>query len=333
MRNLVRLPLSLSIVFFLFSSVVSAENQPTNEQLAKERMAYYIKYEGVTLLPWYYLAAVDQYERNVQAVRNDLPRKKGAISVHFSRSFWAGKLNPNKKTTSMPIIAFFGGKGLDGDKDGEADPNDPDDVLYTMATYLSQYGYAEKDVKKALKRYYKKEPAVRQILTNAKIFKKYQTVELNGHAFPLPLQYDYSYRSTWGDKRGWGGRRMHEGTDLFAGYGVPVRATTYGIIEMKGWNKYGGWRIGIRDVHNVYHYFAHLSSFSKEAAEGKIVKPGTVIGYVGSSGYGKPGTSGLFPPHLHYGMYKYNGRIEWAFDPYPSLTHWERTERQEAANR
>ena len=27
-------------------------------------------------------------------------------------------------------------------------------------------------------------------------------------------------------------------------------------------------------------------------------------GGVGSSGYGPPGTSGKFPPHLHYGMYK-----------------------------
>lgn len=40
-----------------------------------------------------------------------------------------------------------------------------------------------------------------------------------------------------------------------------------------------------------------------------------------------PGTSGKFPPHLHYGMYKDNGYTEWSFDPYPYLKQWERQER------
>ena len=88
---------------------------------------------------------------------------------------------------------------------------------------------------------------------------------------------------------------------------------------MKGWNKYGGWRIGIRDVNNTYHYFAHLNGFAKDLNIGDIVKPGQLIGSVGASGYGPPGTSGKFPPHLHYGMYKYNGRTEWSFDPFPHL--------------
>jgi murein DD-endopeptidase MepM/ murein hydrolase activator NlpD len=48
---------------------------------------------------------------------------------------------------------------------------------------------------------------------------------------------------------------------------------------------------------------------------------------VGSSGYGPPGTSGKFPPHLHYGMYKDNGVTEWSFDPYPHLAKWKRMER------
>ena len=127
--------------------------------------------------------------------------------------------------------------------------------------------------------------------------------------------------------RGWGGRRMHEGTDLFASYSVPVKSTTFGKVEVMGWNDYGGWRIGIRDVNNTYHYYAHLSGYTKDLKEGDILEPGTIIGYVGSSGYGKQGTSGKFPPHLHYGMYKYNGRVEWAYDPFPSLKRWEQEEK------
>jgi peptidoglycan LD-endopeptidase LytH len=55
-----------------------------------------------------------------------------------------------------------------------------------------------------------------------------------------------------------------------------------------------------------------------------------VIGGVGSSGYGPPGTSGKFPPHLHYGIYKDNGYTEWSYDPYPHLRLWEKQERQRA---
>ncbi|MDB5085348.1 MAG: lytH, partial [Bacilli bacterium] len=108
------------------------------------------------------------------------------------------------------------------------------------------------------------------------------------------------------------------------GYGTPVLASAYGFIEEKGWNKFGGWRIGLRGIDNVYYYYAHLASFSKGMSVGMVVKPGQVLGFVGSSGYGKPGTSGKFPPHLHYGMYRGGGMKEWAFDPYPYLRQWER---------
>ena len=85
-----------------------------------------------------------------------------------------------------------------------------------------------------------------------------------------------------------------------------------------------GWRIGIRDINNTYHYFAHLNGFANDVNLGDIVKPGQLIGSVGSSGYGPPGTSGKFPPHLHFGLYKDNGRTEWSFNPYPHLKRWER---------
>ncbi|OLN23143.1 peptidase M23 [Domibacillus antri] len=328
MHHWICFPSSLIACFFLFSSVVSAKEQPSREERLEARMSYYLKYESLTL-PWFYLAAVDQFERNIQQVRPDIPEKDGVMAIQFPDEKWTGMLNPNKKDTSPESILFFGGLGRDGNQDGLADPNDDDDVLYTMAVFLSGYGHTEKDFKKALKDYYGRKETVNQIMTIANIYKEYETLDLDNHAFPIPIEHNFSYRGTWGASRGWGGHRMHEGTDLFASYGVPIRATSYGIVEVMGWNKFGGWRIGIRDIHNVYHYFAHLAYFTKDLKKGDMVDPGTVIGYVGSSGYGKKGTSGRFPPHLHYGMYKYNGRIEWAFDPYPSLKAWEKEERDE----
>lgn len=318
------------IAFFLFfSSTVSAETntKPSREDLLSERMSYYIQYGTEHFIPWYYLAAMDQFERNIQLVRKDIPKRDGSIALQFHEDFWVGPLNPNKNDTSTVTIDMFGGKGQDGNNDGKADRSDVEDVLYTMGRYLSDYGQSENAFKLALWDYYKREESVRQVLTIAKIYQANKTLDLYEHSFPLPLDQNYSYRSTWGDNRGWGGKRIHEGTDLFASYGVPVLATTHGVIEVMGWNEYGGWRIGLRDIHNVYHYFAHLGSFNKDLKKGYIVKPGTIIGYVGSSGYGKKGTSGKFPPHLHYGMYLDNGRTEWAFDPYPSLAIWERQQK------
>ncbi|TQR21383.1 peptidase M23 [Psychrobacillus vulpis] len=317
----------MSVFFFLFSSVALAAEELTREQILEKRMDYYIKYSSEST-PWYYLAAVDQYERNIQQVRNDIPERDGVVAIQFSDDFWTGILNPMREDIDLTSIVFFNGNGSDANQDGFADRKNDDDVILTMAEYLGTYGPSEIDFKRALKEYYHRDETVNQILIISKIYKHFETSNLDKHAFPLAINHDYSYRSTWGDRRGWGGRRMHEGTDLFASYGVPVKSTSYGIIEIMGWNDYGGWRIGIRDIHNTYHYYAHLSGYQKGIKEGDILEPGAIIGYVGSSGYGKKGTSGKFPPHLHYGMYKYNGRIEWAYDPFPSLKRWEREERK-----
>ncbi|MFJ7934573.1 M23 family metallopeptidase [Sporosarcina sp. NPDC096371] len=307
----------------LFYTVVSAEEEPTNEQ----RMELYLQFDSMEV-PWFNLAAIDQFERNIQQVRKDIPTREGPVAIQFSDEYWAGALNPAQTDTSPASIDFFDGNGQDGDGDDIADSNNPKDVLSTMATYLSGYGQAEEDFKLALWDYYKQEETVNQIMTIAKLYQHFETLDLDEHAFPVPTNYDYSYKGTWGASRGWGGRRIHEGTDLFAGYSTPVRSTSYGVVEVMGWNEFGGWRVGIRDNHNTYHYFAHLAYFNKDIKVGDIVEPRTIIGFVGSSGYGKEGTSGKFPPHLHYGMYKYNGRTEWAFDPYPSLRIWEQQDKK-----
>jgi peptidoglycan LD-endopeptidase LytH len=316
------------IAIFMICNISSSVKASSEEKLKKAeeqqtRMSYYFHYQEM-MAPWYYLAAVDQYERNIQDVRTDIPKRESVIAIQFSDEYWVGPFNP-KKDDNVPLsIKFFGGNGMDGDGDGLADKNNDDDVLFTMAKYLSVYGNSEEDVKLALWDYYRNEQTVNQIMVIAKLYKKFETIDIDTHTFPVAVEYRYSYGDTWGANRGWGGRRSHEGTDIYAGYGTPVLSASYGVIEEIGWNDYGGWRIGIRDNHNSYHYYAHLDSFEKGLKDGDIVKTGQVIGYVGSTGYGKKGTAGKFPPHLHYGIYKFNGSTEWAFNPYPSLVQWEK---------
>ncbi|QQK77518.1 M23 family metallopeptidase [Salicibibacter cibarius] len=324
------LPLLLLVISFslTFSPEMSAAEDEEAIDVAHERMILYKEMDGITHVPWYWLAAIDAHERGLNVARDDRNDREGLIDIYYSPREWVGALNPDLEDNNAARISIFGGVGLDGDDDGEANRQEDRDVLYTMARQISTYGYDDENIRIALWEHYQRDQAVRIISGHAKLFKEYGTIALDETAFPVPLEYNYTYHSTWGDTRGWGGRRIHEGTDIFAGHSTPVRATKYGVVELKGWNTYGGWRIGIRDLDNVYHYYAHLSSFAEGIEEGSIVEPGMEIGKVGSSGYGKPGTEGKFPPHLHYGLYRDNGYSEWSFDPYPFLNSWEKKERQ-----
>ncbi|WP_226035918.1 M23 family metallopeptidase [Aquibacillus saliphilus] len=306
----------------MFPLELNAEENDKKEDIDKEKMALYKKTEALTNISWFYLAAIDQYEKHSQkeTASDDL------ISITIPEINWFGIGNPSKDKTSA-WISMFNGFGQDGNGDGTADPTDDEDILYSMASFIERQGKTRQDIKIALWKYYQRELTVQTIMNIAKVYQTFNTITLEDNDFPLPLNMNFSYKNTWGDARGFGGRRIHEGTDIFANYGVPVKSTTYGVVEIKGWNRYGGWRIGIRDVQNRYHYYAHLNGYQEGIEVGDVVKPGDVIGSVGATGYGPPGTSGKFPPHLHYGMYKDNGYSEWSFDPYPSLKRWERNAR------
>ncbi|MGG3310896.1 M23 family metallopeptidase [Paenibacillus lautus] len=299
-----------------------------------DRKSLYDEISTVTQIPWYRLAAIDQYERTLTRVHpKDRKHSDRTLAIFIPSTRWAGALNPNQEDVNPTSISVFSGIGLDGDGDGKADRNNDIDLLYTVAARLSPYGYAADDFSIGLWSYYQNTRAVQRVMQYAKLYETFGKLDLFDHAFPLPVKSNYSYRSTFGMGRNWGGRRVHEGTDLFANYGVPVRSTCYGVVEIKGWNKYGGWRIGIRDLNNHYHYYAHLQGFDKGISLGDVVTPGQTLGWVGSSGYGKPGTQGKFPPHLHYGIYRDTGLTEWAFDPYPLLKHWEMEEKRSKKTR
>ncbi|MBS3682152.1 M23 family metallopeptidase [Ornithinibacillus massiliensis] len=317
MKNKTYYPVLLlfTILCILPASVLADEKK--EETIYDQRLALYKKTETITEIPWYFIAAVDQYERQIH---KDIEEDQ-VISIRIPDEIWYGAGN---NSTDINTIQLFQGIGKDGNGDHKADPTNGEDILYTMASYIKKYGYTEEDFKIALWNYYNRDLTVQTIKNTAKVFKKFNGIHLTDRDFPVATNYNYSYRNTWGDRRGFGGNRIHEGTDIFADYGTPVHSTTYGVVELKGWNLYGGWRIGIRDIFNIYHYYAHLSGYEEELKVGQIVKPGDVIGSVGSTGYGPPGTSGKFPPHLHYGMYKDNGYSEWSFDPYPYLRKWER---------
>ena len=94
---------------------------------------------------------------------------------------------------------------------------------------------------------------------------------------------------------------------MMAATGTPVVAIESGVVEVMGWNQYGGWRIGIRSGEGRrYYYYAHLRQnrpFAQGLEEGQQVQAGQVIGYVGHTGYStEENVNNIQIPHLHLGL-------------------------------
>lgn len=88
---------------------------------------------------------------------------------------------------------------------------------------------------------------------------------------------------------------------------MPIVAIESGYIEELGWNRFGGWRIGIRSFDNLrYYYYAHMQKdhpYVKTLKEGDVVMAGDVIGYMGLTGYSNTeNVNQLKRPHLHLGL-------------------------------
>ena len=87
--------------------------------------------------------------------------------------------------------------------------------------------------------------------------------------------------------------RAHNGVDYAAKRGSPVRSTGDGTISFIGRKSGCGNEILIRHSNDYSTRYCHLNGFAKDLNNGKKVKQGQTIGYVGSTGLATG-------PHLHY---------------------------------
>ena len=124
---------------------------------------------------------------------------------------------------------------------------------------------------------------------------------------PVAAGYGYSHCDDFGVSRSFGFQRKHLGNDLMGSLGTPIVAVEGGVVEVMGWNRYGGWRIGIRSFDNKrYYYYAHLQKdhpFAEGLQEGDMVQAGDLIGFMGRTGYSdKENVNNIETVHLHFGM-------------------------------
>ena len=124
---------------------------------------------------------------------------------------------------------------------------------------------------------------------------------------PIAAGYGYSHCDDFGVARSYGFRRKHLGNDLMGGQGTPIVAVEGGTVEAMGWNRYGGWRIGIRSFDSRrYYYYAHLQKdcpFAPGLKEGDMVQAGDLIGFMGRTGYSdRENVNNIETVHLHFGL-------------------------------
>jgi murein DD-endopeptidase MepM/ murein hydrolase activator NlpD len=95
--------------------------------------------------------------------------------------------------------------------------------------------------------------------------------------------------------------KMHTGVDWAAPSGTPIYASGNGTVAKEGWESGYGKYIRILHTNGYETAYGHMSAYARGIEEGKRVRQGQVIGFVGSTGL----STGS---HVHYEILV-NGRF------------------------
>lgn len=256
---------------------------------------------------WLLIAAIHKIETNFS--QNVAVSSAGAIGhTQFMKCTWLGygypgcSSAPKEVYTNVSLINKYGGYGVDGNKNGKADPWELEDSIYATAKYLaaSMHGKTEEEkIRSAIYAYNHADWYVDQVLSYYEMFKKgggTTTVEIKGNkAWVCPFtknltSYFGSRTSPTSGKSG----EFHKGIDISSSgiYGKPVTAYASGTVVYSQYNSGGyGYLVIIDHGNGLKTYYAHMKQ--QGVPVGTKVKAGQVVGYVGSTG----DSTG---PHLHF---------------------------------
>lgn len=127
----------------------------------------------------------------------------------------------------------------------------------------------------------------------------------DGPFYVCPVDPPRSYINDWGYPRP--GGRTHQGNDIFAPEGTPIRAPFEGTADESS-NGLGGLAVYVHASDGTYVYNAHLSRYA--GVDGHV-EMNAIIGYVGNTGNASGG-----PTHDHFEYHPGGGG---AINPYPYL--------------
>ncbi len=103
------------------------------------------------------------------------------------------------------------------------------------------------------------------------------------------------------------GGRAHDAIDIHAPRNTPVLAVADGVIRKLHSGERGGLSLyQMDDDGRTRYYYAHLDHYADDMAEGRRVRRGDVIGYVGDTGNAQPGDY-----HLHFSIAILHNPARW----------------------
>lgn len=129
----------------------------------------------------------------------------------------------------------------------------------------------------------------------------------------FPVAGEATYRDDFLEPRFGPPFHLHQGNDIFAGRGTPLRAPYAGVVRFED-GGLGGRAVYVTQPDGTYYYMAHLDGYPPKLASGSAVKQGDVVGYVGDSGDAAGGAT-----HCHFEIHPRGGA---AIDPKPILDGW-----------
>jgi soluble lytic murein transglycosylase-like protein len=150
-------------------------NQLFEPEIPKEYIPLYQEAADEYKIPWTLLAAHHRVETRFSSMDPLLSPVGAEGHLQFMPCTFVGWEHPsctglgqgniNKSEKTNPsIIRKYGGYGIDGNKDGIADPYNLTDALYSAANYLSQNGAATGDLEHAIFDYNQSDEYVEEVL-------------------------------------------------------------------------------------------------------------------------------------------------------------------------
>ncbi len=99
----------------------------------------------------------------------------------------------------------------------------------------------------------------------------------------------------------YGGMSFHNGIDISAQIGTPIRPVREGIVAFTGWKDGYGYSIIIHHLDGYISFYGHLRKIT--VRKGEMVSKSDTIGLLGTTGR----TTG---PHLHFIMMRHGSYID-----------------------